>query len=104
VFPESNHNELEAYEFSGSLSSVMPVVIRDSSDDSRIQKRFDVFQALLAQKGIEYIVIDVSDPNPYLKTFQAIVTGDFFSVAIAARRQVPQSVVPLIEEFKKRLI
>lgn len=104
VFPESNHNELEAYEFAGSLSSVMPVIIRDSSDDSRIQKRFDVFQSILAQRGIEYIIIDISDPDPYAKAFQAIVTGDFFSVAIAARRQVPQSEVPLIEEFKRRLI
>jgi glucose/mannose-6-phosphate isomerase len=104
VFPEANHNELEAYEFSGSLSCIMPVIMRDSSDDVRVQKRFDAFESILTEKNIEYLIVDISDPDPCKKVFRAIVLGDFFSVAVASRRQVPQSEVPLIEEFKRRLI
>lgn len=104
IFPEANHNELEAYEFSTSLSQIMPVFIRDSADDARVSKRFDVFQSMLSQKGIEYLVIDVSNPEPVRKVFQSLLIGDFFAAYIAQRRQVPAADVPMIEEFKRRLI
>jgi glucose/mannose-6-phosphate isomerase len=104
VFPEANHNELEAYEYAGSLSGVMPIILRDSSDDARIQKRFDVFQGILSHKGVEHAVVDISNPDIYRKVFQTIVLGDFFAASVAQRRRVPQASVPLIEEFKKRLI
>ncbi len=104
VFPESNHNELEAYEYAGPRSGVMPVILRDSADDSRIQKRFDVFQGLMSEKGVEHIVVDISNPDVYRKVFRTIVLGDFFSAAVAEERQVPQAEVPLIESFKRHLI
>lgn len=104
VFPESNHNELEAYEYAGPMSGVMPVILRDSTDDARVQKRFDVFQELLVEKGVEHAVADISSPDVYQKVFQTIVLGDFFAAAVAEGRGVPQAEVPLIESFKKRLV
>lgn len=104
VVPESNHNELEAYEYASGLSAVTPVFILDSADDPRVQKRFDAFQAILASRGVEYLVLDISHARVEHKVFQALLTGDFFAAYSAQRRQVPAKEVPLIEEFKRRLI
>jgi glucose/mannose-6-phosphate isomerase len=103
VFPEANHNELEAYEYAGQLSQMMPVLLLDGSDDSRVQKRFEAFRRILEEKRIEHLIIDISDSNVYRKVFQTLVTGDFCAAELAERRQVPQAEVALIEEFKRRL-
>jgi glucose/mannose-6-phosphate isomerase len=104
VFPEANHNELEAYEYISNQESFMPVLMRDSNDHARIQKRFDVFEELLKEKGIEYISIDISDTDIYQKVFKTIVLGDFVTTILAQKRDIPQAEVPLIEAFKKRLV
>ncbi len=103
VFPEANHNELEAYEFAGQLSQMMPVLLVDGEDDFRVQRRFEAFRGILEEKRIEHLVIDVTDGDAYRKVFQSIVTGDFCAAELAERRQVPQAQVALIEDFKRRL-
>ncbi len=104
VFPESNHNELEGYEYLDSNSVLLPVILFDSSDDSRIIKRFEVFEKLMEEKSIKYLKIDISNTNVYQKVFNSIILGDFVSLMIAQKSGVPQADVPLIESFKKRLI
>ncbi len=103
VFPESNHNELESYEFDVQAQNYMPVLFIDSSDHSQIQKRFKVFKQLLDQKSIKCLEIDISNPNQYYKVFETIVLGDFVTDTIAQKNNVPSSEVPLIENFKKEL-
>ncbi|MEY4440405.1 MAG: hypothetical protein RLY49_31 [Candidatus Parcubacteria bacterium] len=103
VVPESNHNELESYEFDPSVNTFLPVFLTDSSDHPRIQKRFAVLKELFKQKSITYLEIDISNTNVYQKVFETIVLGDFVAVYIAEKAGVPQADVPLIEEFKKML-
>lgn len=104
VFPESNHNELEAYEFLNKDTDILPVILHDLSDDSRTLKRFEVFEALLVEKGLDYLKIDISNKDVYQKTFCCVVLGDFITVMIAQENNTPIAEVPLIEEFKKRII
>jgi glucose/mannose-6-phosphate isomerase len=104
VFPESNHNELESYEFDTKASTFLPVLLTDSTDHPRIQKRFEVFKEILKQKSITYLEIDISNSDVYQKVFEAIVLGDFVSAYLAEKSGFPQANVPLIEEFKKRLV
>ncbi len=104
VFPESNHNELEGYEYQDSGTSFVPVLLRDASDHARIQKRFDAFEKILIEKGIQYISLDISNPNSAQKAFQSIVLGDFVTATIAEKNNRPQAEVPLIEAFKKLVV
>lgn len=104
VFPEANHNELEAYDFFDQTSQITPVILRDNQDDIRIQKRFDVFIQILIEKNIRHIVIDISNQNLPAKVFGALVLGDFVTSQLAQSKDVPISEVPLIEDFKKRII
>ncbi len=103
VFPESNHNELESYEYTPN-SQIMPIVLRDNTDHTRIQKRFNVFVEILKEKNIPYIEIDISHTDVYTKVFNSIVLGDFVTASIAENKGYPQAQVPLIEEFKKKLV
>lgn len=104
VFPEANHNELEGYEHLNNSTEIMPIILFDNSDDTRIQKRFTVFEEILQEKNIVYKKIDISDANVYQKVFTSIVLGDFVTSMIARKKQIPEAEVPLIEAFKKRLI
>jgi glucose/mannose-6-phosphate isomerase len=104
VFPEANHNELEGYEYASPDNQFIPVILRDTQDDSRIQKRFDVFEEILKEKDISYIEIDISHVDIVQKVFRSIVLGDFVTALLAEKNNIPQSEVPLIEEFKKRLL
>lgn len=103
TFPESNHNELEAYEFM-SDSNFMPVLMLDSNDHPRIQKRFSVFEEILQKKGIQCLRIDMSNQDIYQKVFNTIVLGDFLTAFLAESKGYPQAQVPLIEDFKQKLI
>lgn len=104
VFPEACHNELESYEFASGDQDLIPVLLRDSSDHPRIIKRMDVFEQLLTEKGLSVLTIDISDEDIYKKVFNTIILGDFVSCKVAEQKNIPQSEVPLIESFKKRLI
>ncbi len=103
VFPEANHNEIEAY---GHLDHVrvLPVLLEDSQDHMRIIKRFKVFKSMLEEKNIPFISIDISENDIYKKIFNTIVLGDFVTARIAENKGLPQAQVPYIEEFKKKLV
>lgn len=104
IFPEANHNELESYEFMDSNTQIHPVILFDSSDDIRIQKRFKAFIEILKEKNISYTHIDISNSTTAEKVFENLVLGDFVATAIAESKHIPIAEVPLIEDFKKRII
>lgn len=104
LFPESNHNELESYEFIKTPTDILPVLLIDSEDHPRIQKRFVVFQEILQEQNIEFLVIDVSNQDIYKKIFESIVLGDFVTTSLAEKSGVPIAEVNLIEKFKHKLM
>lgn len=104
VFPESNHNELESYEYMDSSTNFHPIILFDSADDIRIQKRFKAFIEILKEKNITHTYIDISSPSVAEKVFENLILGDFVATTIAEDKQIPIAQVPLIEDFKKRII
>ncbi len=104
VFPESNHNELEAYEYIQGNQYFMPFLLRDNEDNPRIKKRFDVFEQILKDKNIQYESLDISHLDIYEKVFNLIVLGDFLTAMLADKKNIPGAEVMLIEEFKKKLV
>lgn len=104
VFPEANHNELEGYEYVEKKSNILPVLLKDKDDHTRIQKRFDAFESILMEKEIEYISMDISNIDIYKKVFNTVILGDFVTARIAQLQGYPQAEVPLIEAFKNKLV
>lgn len=104
VFPESNHNELESFEFDSSVNQYIFILLTDLSDHPRIQKRFAVFKEILKQKSINFIEIDISNKDMFQKVFDVIVLGDFMCAQIAEKNKLPIEDVPLIEDFKRKLV
>jgi glucose/mannose-6-phosphate isomerase len=104
VFPESNHNELESFEYLDESTIIHPVIFWDEQDDGRIKKRFEVFMNILDQKNIIYSKIDISNPMIAQKIFSALLLGDFVTTTLAEQMGIPIAAVPLIEEFKKKII
>lgn len=104
IFPESNHNELESYEFDSKAQDYVVILLTDSLDHLSIKKRFNVFKEILEKKSISFLEIDISNNNIYEKVFQTIVLGDFICTHIAKKDNLPAAEVPLIEEFKKKLV
>lgn len=104
VFSESNHNELEAYDFMVGPQNILPFILKDSDDHPRILKRFEIFEQILKEKNIAYILLTISHTDVYQKVFNSIILGDFVTALLAEKRNVPQSEVPLIEEFKNKLV
>lgn len=102
--PESNHNELESYGYLNNKEMFALIMLKDSNDHIRIQKRFEVFEEIINEKGIYNFSIDISNSDVYKKVFNSIVLGDFASTYMAESKNVPSKEVPLIESFKKRLI
>jgi glucose/mannose-6-phosphate isomerase len=104
TIPESNHNELESYEFEKHLDMFVPIFLKDVSDDVRVQKRFSTFEDILKEQHINPVLIDISNTDIYQKIYTSIVLGDFVSLLLAYNSGVPQAEVPLIEKFKNKLI
>ena len=104
LFPESNHNELQSYEFIEKTTNFLPVLLRDISDNWRVQKRFDVFETILRDKNIDTLSINISNNDIYQKIFESIVLGDFVSMYLAEKAGVPDLAVDFIEDFKQKLI
>ncbi len=105
VFPEMNHNEMtgfDATEKSHALSSLFHLVLlRDSSDDPRVQKRMDVMETVLGKRGLPMTSIDISDRNPWQKSFHALLLADWFALATAEANGAEPEQVPMVEEFKR---
>ena len=101
VFPEMNHNEINAV---GSLDRKRYVMffIRNPQDHARIKKRMDICSQILSQK------VDVEDIVPrgnslLARMFSTMYIGDFASYELAIRLHIDPSPVEVIEWLKKKL-
>lgn len=104
IIPESNHNELEGFEFDEKTNQYMIILLTDSLDHPRIQKRFTILKEIFKEKSIDYLEIDISNKDVYKKVFETIVLGDFVCAYLAKQNNLPIADVPLIEQFKRKLV
>lgn len=101
VFPEMNHNELNAFE--NPRGSYHAVILRFDEDHRRIQKRMSVAKEIMIRKGISDTEIGIRGPSLLSKMFSAIILGDLASYYLALRLRTEPSLVELIEDFKEKL-
>jgi glucose/mannose-6-phosphate isomerase len=101
VFPEMNHNEINAFSFMDRRSNIV-LMIRDDHDHERIKKRMNICKDLIENR------VDVEDISTKGKSFLArvfstIYLGDFTSYYLAIRNRVDPTPVNVIENLKKAL-
>lgn len=79
IFPEMNHNEIEAWESKTFNSQFIPVFLRLFNDEPRYEKRLTVFKKILNKENIDYLEFYADGDNPYSKVFSLIYLGDMIS-------------------------
>jgi glucose/mannose-6-phosphate isomerase len=100
TFPELNHNEMVAT--LGDASSRV-VLIRDQSDDPRVIRRMDAFEALARERGIA--VESVGAPQePFARLASVAALAQSLAMALAQEKRVEPFDASIVEDFKKRII
>lgn len=101
-FPELNHNEMVG--FTNPQGKFFLCLLRDSDDDSRNLKRFDITARLLESRGISSETIDMGRGSVFTKMFRTILLGDWASYHLALSYGVDPTPVDMVEELKKLLV
>lgn len=106
VFPELSHNELcglDVADTTRSLSSSTQfLMLRDTQDNQRIQKRMDVAKELLTERGMQVERIELEGTG-FSKIFATSFLADWTAFTLAELYGVPALPTPLIVEFKERI-
>lgn len=100
VFPELNHNELEAFK---NKNDLFVVIIKDNSDDKRIQRRMDLTTKLIKENGYKTEVIDISNNNWYNRTIYSVLFTSWLAYYLAVNAGIDPELYYLIEKFKRSL-
>lgn len=105
VLPEMNHNEMtgfDATEKSRVLSSLFHLVLlRDPSDDTRVQRRMDVMEAMLGKRGLPFASVVLSGQDVWQKIFRSLMMADWFALATAESNGAEPEQVHMVEKFKR---
>jgi len=102
VFPEMNHNEINAFQFM-ERSKFMVFIIRDEDDHERIKKRFDICSDIMSDR-VDVEFIETKGKSLLARMFSTIHLGDMTSYELAMNLRVDPTPVEVIEGLKKRLV
>lgn len=108
VVPELNHNEMTGFERKAMSARGLSehfyfVVIKDTEDDPRVQKRMDVLAKLYADRGLHSEMIPLQGNGRLLRMFSSLVLADWAAYYTAIRYGADPDQVPMVEEFKKMI-
>jgi glucose/mannose-6-phosphate isomerase len=107
VFPEVCHNELSGFDVTGkSKGLVAPlhvVMLGDTDDHPRTQKRFEVMRTLLQDRGVAVSTVSLQGASKLEKALSAIVCGVWAALSLAQMYGAKDAETPLIVEFKKNM-
>lgn len=97
-FPELNHNEMVG--FTNPQAKFFFVMLLDKEDHPQNIKRFAVMKDLMAKKGMEGEIVEVTGDNVFEKVFSALCLGDWTSYYLALEYGIDPTPVDMVEEFK----
>jgi glucose/mannose-6-phosphate isomerase len=108
LFPELNHNEMQGFDVNEKTRHFIDdfhfIFIKDSNDHPRVQRRMDVTKRLLADKGFSTTLIELRGISSLEKIFNSLILADWVALFLAKGHGAGPEEVPLIEEFKKRIL
>lgn len=100
-FPELNHNEMVG--FTNPQAKFFIIMLKDSKDDPRNLKRYEVTAQLLKDKGIESEILSMDGDNIFSKMFSSITLADWTSYYLALEYDQDPTPVAMVEDLKKIL-
>jgi len=107
VFPELNHNEMNGFDVSDSTRELTKpfffLFLRDAQDHPRVQKRMEVLEKQLYQRGLPVINCELTGNSRLEKIFSSLLFADWIALYLAQHYGRDPEQVPMIEEFKKAL-
>ena len=107
VFPELNHNEMNGFDVSDSTRELTKpfffLFLRDAQDHPRVQKRMEVLEKQLYQRGLPVINFELTGNSRLEKIFSSLLFADWIALYLAEHYGRDPEQVPMIEEFKKAL-
>lgn len=112
VFSEQNHNELEGFDvteaFKPLLSNFHIIFLMDRDDHPQIKKRMQVMRDLLDSRGVSTSIFSLQleaqvELTIYQKVFRALLVADWIAISLAKEYGSNPELVPLIEDFKKKI-
>lgn len=101
VFPEMNHNEINA--FMGMDRKFSAILLKDAQDNERVQKRMEICKEIMGER-VDVEEIDVQGEYLLSRMFSAIYLGDLTSYYMALLNRIDPSPVEVIERLKKKLM
>jgi len=104
TFPELNHDEIVGWEQPENLQKHFKLILlRDSNDNVRIQKRIDITKELIEKRGVEVIEVHSKGISELEKVMSLIYLGDWVSIYLALLYKIDPTPVNLIIEMKEKL-
>ncbi len=100
-FPELNHNEMVGYTHLTGKFHVL--ILKDAEDHPRNLKRMQVTSKLLKEKRVKVTIVDIEGEDKLMKTFSALILGDWASYYLALNYKQDPSPVQMVEDLKKAL-
>lgn len=107
VFPECNHNELTGFDVVDSYQDFIQkfhvVMLKDEADHPRIQKRMQLTEDILEQKGVLVTSLYIQGESRLEKVFNSLLSADWAAYSIATKTGADPENIPIIEELKKKM-
>jgi glucose/mannose-6-phosphate isomerase len=99
--PEACHNEICAWEGSGSGASC--IVLVDSDQHPRERERFRAMEGVIAPHAHAVIEVEATGVTRSARLLELVMLGDLVSMLMAARRGVDPTPIEAIEALKAKL-
>jgi len=104
VLPEMNHNEIVGWRHPANLMKDLAVImIRDSGDHPRVNKRMDISKSIIEKEGAGIIEVSSEGSGLLSRIFSLIYIGDFVSFYLAVLNNVDPTPVDSITYLKNEL-
>ena len=101
VFPEMNHNEINAF-MNMRRENFAAIIIRDEGDDERVKRRMDITRDIIG-RTVDVEEVHTKGSSLLARMFYAIHLGDFTSYYLAIDNRLGPTPVGVIEHLKKEL-
>ncbi|MEK7560298.1 MAG: bifunctional phosphoglucose/phosphomannose isomerase [Patescibacteria group bacterium] len=111
VFPELNHNEMVGFlsfvatpeGVCGSVINPYFIFLKDSKDHPKVQKRMEITQKLLTEKGYSCHSYVFVDSHRVYKIFNSLTLADWVAYHIAKNFGINPEDSAIIEDFKNKI-
>jgi glucose/mannose-6-phosphate isomerase len=102
--PEAMHNSIEGTSFPiRAKDDNLYIFLRNSLDKDFVQKRYDLWIEVLAEKKIDYELVEAQGEDEWSQKLSLLTLGDWTSFYLALLNNIDPTPVPTIMECKEKL-